>query len=290
MNDTDLEALVEAVLQRLSAGTSSPVPARSVTTADLEACVAAARPVHEVEQPVDAALLERLVSLTSSRIATGRAGNRFLTDLSLRTREGQADARDAVHSAVPEGWAKAHGLLELRTRCKDRHEYLLQPNLGRRLDDASRTLVEQQPRGGKPDVQLVVGDGLSPNAVVQNGTELLAALRRALAAAGLSTGLDSFVELARIGVADELGVLSQARATVMMVGERPGLGTGDSLSIYIAVNPRLDQDNAEKNCISNVRPIGITADEAAALTVQIVKRGLERGMGGVALGLGWGRA
>ena len=284
MNDTDIDALVEAVLLRLAGPAGKTVAAEVV-----DACVADARPLHEVAAPIDPSLLERLVALTSSKVATGRAGNRFLTDLYLRTREGQADARDAVHSVVPDGWAKAHGLLPLHTRCKDRHEYLLHPNLGRRLDDASRTLVEQQPRGATLDVQLVVGDGLSPNAVVQNGSETLQALRVALSAAGLSTGHDSYVQLARIGVADELGVLSGARATVMMVGERPGLGTGDSLSIYIAVSPRLDQDNAEKNCISNVRPIGITAEEAAALTVQIVKRGLERGVGGVALGLGWGR-
>ena len=283
MKDAELEALVEAVMRRLET-TVAPE-----TTEYVETCVAEVRPVHEVQAPIDAALLERLVALTSSRIATGRAGNRFLTDLYLRTREGQADARDAVHSAVPDGWAEAHGLLPLRSRCKDRHEYLLHPNLGRRLDEASKKRVEQAQRPETIDVQLVVGDGLSPNAIVENGAETLAALRRALSGAGLSTGLDSYVHLARIGVADELGVLSHARATVMMVGERPGLGTGDSLSIYIAVNPRLDQDNAEKNCISNVRPVGITADEAVALTVQIVRRSLERGMGGVALGLGWGR-
>ena len=286
MKDAELEALVEAVMRRLE---TTVAPETAVTTEYVETCVAEVRPVHEVQAPIDAALLERLVALTSSRIATGRAGNRFLTDLYLRTREGQADARDAVHSAVPDGWAEAHGLLPLRSRCKDRHEYLLHPNLGRRLDEASKKRVEQAQRPETIDVQLVVGDGLSPNAIVENGAETLAALRRALSGAGLSTGLDSYVHLARIGVADELGVLSHARATVMMVGERPGLGTGDSLSIYIAVNPRLDQDNAEKNCISNVRPVGITADEAVALTVQIVRRSLERGMGGVALGLGWGR-
>ena len=76
---------------------------------------------------------------------------------------------------------------------------------------------------------------------------------------------------------------------MLLVGERPGLGTGDSLSVYIAVNPKLGQDNAEKNCISNVRPIGIAPEEAAAQTVAILKRGFELGMGGVALGLGWGR-
>ena len=114
-----------------------------------------------------------------------------------------------------------------------------------------------------PDVQIIVGDGLSPNAIVQNGAATLAALRAAFAAAGWRTGVGFYVKHARIAVADEIGVRTRARATAILVGERPGLGTGDSLSVYLAVNPRLGQDNAEKNCISNVRPIGITAAEAA---------------------------
>ena len=91
-------------------------------------------------------------------------------------------------------------------------------------------------------------------------------------------------------MADEIGVLTGARATVILVGERPGLGTGDSLSFYLAVKPRLDQDNSEKNCISNVRPIGISGAEAAEGSVAILKRAFVSGRGGVSLGIGWGRA
>ena len=85
-----------------------------------------------------------------------------------------------------------------------------------------------------------------------------------------------------LAVADEIGVLTKARATVLLVGERPGLGTGDSLSVYIAVNPKLGQDNAEKNCISNVRPMGILPPEAARQTVEILRRAFQAGKGGVA--------
>ena len=90
-----------------------------------------------------------------------------------------------------------------------------------------------------------------------------------------------FVRLARIAVADEIGVALGARATVILVGERPGLGTGDSLSAYIAFSPKLGQDNAEKNCISNVRPRGIQPEEAARQTVEILKRAFATGRGGV---------
>jgi ethanolamine ammonia-lyase small subunit len=252
------------------------------------ACTSDPRPVHSVRAPVYEAVLPKLVALTSSQIAVGRAGNRFRTDLYLRTREGHADARDAVHSEVPAEWATRHGLVALRTRCKDRHEYLLHPNKGRRLDDESVGVIAKH-KNTAPDVQIVVGDGLSPNAIVQNGSDALRALEGALKGAGWSTGTGFYVQFARIGVADEIGVLTGARATVILVGERPGLGTGDSLSFYLAVKPRLDQDNAEKNCISNVRPIGIAPAEAASLSVAILKRGFEKGVGGVALGVGWGR-
>ena len=235
------------------------------------------------------AMLPRLVGLTSSQVAVGRAGHRFRTDLYLRAREGHADARDAVHSEVDADWPAQHGLVALQSRCRDRQEHLLFPNHGRRLDDASRRKVEAR-AGSRPDVVLVVGDGLSANAVTVNGSQTLECLRGALAAAGLRVGTEGyFVRYARIGVADEIGVITEARASVMLVGERPGLGAGDSLSLYLAVAPKLDQDNAEKNCVSNVRPIGIRPAEAAALAVEILVRGLARGVGGVDLGVGWGR-
>lgn len=291
----DIDDIVEAIVRRLAANAPAPAaaPAHPSFTAPCggeagHACTADPRPIHSIERPIYEAVLPGLVALTPSEIAVGRAGNRFRTDLYLRVREGQADARDAVHSDVPPDWPTRHELIALQSRCRDRHEHLLFPNHGRRLDDTSRATVEAY-RNTKPDVQVIVGDGLSSNAIVENGASALKSLQQALAAEGWRQGVGFFVSFARIGVADEIGVITGARATVILVGERPGLGTGDSLSFYIAVNPKLDQDNAEKNCISNVRPIGIAPDEAAAETVAILRRGFERGVGGVALGLGWGR-
>jgi ethanolamine ammonia-lyase small subunit len=291
LDDRTVDTIVEAVLRNLREGTPPPAarPAGAEPSGEsVQACTPAPRPLHAVPAPVHPSMLARLVALTPSQVAMGRAGNRFRTDDYLRAREGQADARDAVHSEVPADWPAQHQLLPLRTQCVDRAEYLLYPNKGRRLDPGSVAALGGL-RGSAPDVQLIVGDGLSPNAVVQNGTATLAAMQRALAAAGWQLGPGCYVKYARIAVADEIGVLTKARATVILVGERPGLGTGDSLSVYIAVAPKLGQDNAEKNCISNVRPIGIAPEEAAAQTVAILKRGFELGLGGVALGLGWGR-
>ncbi len=297
LDEEGLEALVRLVKQRLAEESAKSATRFSdATTSNGDgcggeqghACTADARPAHAVKDPVYEAMLPRLVALTSSQIAIGHAGNRFRTDQYLRVREGHADARDAVHSEVAPDWPVRNGLIPLETRCADRSEYLLYPNHGRRLSDVSRATVLAH-AATSPDVQVIVGDGLSPNAIVQNGESSLRALKQALQSEGLRTGVDFYVKHARIGVADEIGVLVNARATVMLVGERPGLGTGDSLSFYLAIGPKLDQDNAEKNCISNVRPIGIAPMEAAQQSVAILRRGFERGVGGVALGLGWGR-
>ena len=168
-DDAGVQRIVDEVMRRL--GERATVATPSATPCDGEqghACTAAPRPVHAVEHPAIAAVLPALVALTSSQIAMGRAGNRFRTDDCLRAREGHADARDAVHSEVPEGWAGQHGLLALQTRCKDRHEYLLFPNQGRQLDEASSAAVQAE-ASQAPDVQLIVGDGLSPSAIVENG-------------------------------------------------------------------------------------------------------------------------
>lgn len=293
-DDATVELIVEAVLQRLRkspvapASRAEPTGSAGGTVTAGSACTPDPRPVHSIPTPAEAAMLPRLIETTPSQIAMGRAGNRFRTTDSLRAREGQADARDAVHSEVPDDWAAKQGMLSLRTQCADRHEYLLFPNKGRRLDPSSVSALSAQ-AGRGADVQLIVGDGLSPNAIVQNGEATFLAMQRAFAKAGWRTGTPCYVKYARIAVADQIGVLTQARASVILVGERPGLGTGDSLSVYIAISPKLGQDNAEKNCISNVRPIGIAPAEAAAQTVAILTRGFQLGVGGVALGLGWGR-
>jgi ethanolamine ammonia-lyase small subunit len=282
------EQIARIVREIVSEVQQKPAPAPVLSTSGRIKCEPDPRPSHQVEDPLLPEMLQRLVSTTTSQIATGRAGHRFKTDLYLRIREGHAEAKDAVHSEIPEDWPKKQGWLPLKSRCQDRHEYLLHPNHGRRLDDESLKALAPL-AGTAPDVQVIAGDGLSPSALMKNGVQSVQALMPALSAAGFKTGPVLYTRFTRIGLQDEIGVVTKARATVILVGERPGLGTGDSLSFYIAVNPKLDQDNAEKNCISNVRPIGIRPEEAASLTVEILKRAFARGVGGLALGFGFQR-
>lgn len=254
--------------------------AASREPADPEAPTGARRATG-ISSPSDPEVLERLVQATPSRIAVGRAGTRYLTPVYIGMRADHAVAKDAVYSEAKDGFAQSLGCLEVRSRCKDRQEFLLYPGRGRRLDEASQALVEREGTRGA-DVQIIFGDGLSAWAAEASGPELLPALQRELGTAGFSLGRPLFVRFARVGVQDHIGVLLGAKATLICLGERPGLGTGDSLSIYLAYGPRLDQDNAEKNCISNVRPLGIRPPEAAREAAAILKRAFAAGHGGVA--------
>lgn len=232
--------------------------------------------------PKNPEALEQLKALTPARIVTGRAGTRYLTKSYLGLRADHAIALDAVESEIADGWPEQQGWLPLRTRAKDHTEYLLHPEQGRRLDDASKARCEKDADRGV-DVQVIAGDGLSAHALRVNGPALMKALHTHLTGAGFRVGKPLFVKYARIGVQDEIGVITQAKSTLIVVGERPGLGTGDSLSIYTAYGPKLGQDNAEKDCISNVRDLGFVPEKAAARCAALMKDTFAAGGGGVKL-------
>jgi ethanolamine ammonia-lyase small subunit len=243
-------------------------------------------PAHDeaeirVDRPANPEALRRIVRASPMRLAVGRAGTRYLTDVYMEVRADHAVAKDAVEAELPDGFEAQLQALALRTRCTGKQDYLLHPDHGRQLDDASRALLEREGSRGV-DVQLIVGDGLAPPAIVLNAPPVLEALVAELRAAGLSTGRLVAVRYARVGVQDEIGVALGAKATILLVGERPGLGTGDSMSAYIAYAPKPAQDNAEKNCVSNIRPGGISPSETARSCVAILKRAFASGKGGVA--------
>lgn len=237
------------------------------------------RPLPPARRPE---VIERLAGSTPARLIQGRTGTRYLTHVYLGLRADHAIALDAVHSEVPEDFAARHNYLPLATQCRSKEEFLLHPDLGRRLDEPSRAKLEAEGERGT-DVQLIAGDGLSALALLENGPPLIEALTRDLRAAGLRTGRPIFVRNARIGVQDQIGVILGTRCTAILVGERPGLGTGDSLSIYTAFGPRLGQDNSEKDCISNVRDLGLPPPEASRRCVELLRRTFAAGGGGVKL-------
>lgn len=279
-----LEAIVREVVQETlsSAPRTSTSSSSSTSTETAEACDTRCAPPVRKASVADAAEVRRVVEATPARLAQGRVGTRYTTAKAIELRAEHAIALDAVHSQLPENFAAVHNLIPLRTQAKDHEHFLLHPDAGRRLDDASKALLLKEGTRGA-DVVVIVGDGLSAWATEKQVPALLPALLKALAAERFVVGKPLLVRQARIGVQDEIGVLLGAKSTVILVGERPGLGTGDSLSMYTAFQPRLNQDNAEKNCISNVRDMGFPPPEAAAECAKLMRRTFDAGGGGIHL-------
>ena len=224
---------------------------------------------------------------TPARLALGRAGQGMPTDETLRFCWAHAMARDAIHAALDtealtlalqaEGWDTR----SVRSGAGDRATYLRRPDLGRQLDadDAQRLRAEAT---AACDLCLVVGDGLSSLAVARHAAPLLAALRPQLPA-GLRLAPVVIATQARVALADEIGEALGARLTAILIGERPGLSSPDSLGIYLTHGPRRGRHDAQRNCISNVRPQGLSYDAAAFKLAWLVRESLRRGLSGVAL-------
>lgn len=212
-----------------------------------------------------------LRAYTAARLALGRAGSSMPTAELLRFGFAHAQARDAVHEqldaqAVADALA-ADGLptLQAHSAAVDRASYLLRPDLGRRLDDAS-VQVLRDAAGPSPvagcDLLLVIGDGLSSLAVERNAHAMVTAIRAGLPA-GWTLGPVVIAQQARVALADEAGALLGARLVAMLIGERPGLSSPDSLGLYLTWKPGVGRHDAERNCISNIRPEGLAPAAAA---------------------------
>lgn len=224
---------------------------------------------------------------TPARIALGRAGAGMPTDEVLRFGWAHAMARDAIHAAldVPalEASLRAQGweVAQARSRAPDRTRYLRRPDLGRQLD-AGDAQALRAAAAGPNDICIVVGDGLSSLAVARHAAPLLAALKPHLQTE-LRLAPVVIATQARVALADEIGELLDARLSVMLIGERPGLSSPDSLGIYLTHTPRRGRHDAERNCISNVRPEGLPCEAAAFKLAWLMREALKRGLTGVEL-------
>ncbi len=226
---------------------------------------------------------------TPARIALGRAGVAIPTAEALRFGWAHAMARDAIHAPLDAGALAASleqagwEVLRARSRADDRAAYLHRPDLGRQLhpDDAER--LRGARRGGEaPALCIVVGDGLSSLAVQRHALPLLDALRGQLRD-DPPIGPVVVATQARVALADDIGEALGARLVAMLIGERPGLSAPDSLGIYLTHAPRRGRHDAERNCISNVRPEGLPCDQAARQLAWLARQALRRGLTGVGL-------
>ena len=230
----------------------------------------------------------RLARLTPARIGLGRAGAALPTREVLRFALDHARARDAVHTPLDAEALEAalvalgHGVLHVESAAPDRPTYLRRPDLGRRLSAASRAGLEGRQRP-PTDLAVVVADGLSAAAVQTHAAPLLAALAPWIARANWTLAPVVIARQGRVALGDEVGALLRARMVVMLLGERPGLSSPDSLGIYLTFGPRPGRSDAERNCISNVRPAGLTYDLAAFKLAWHLTEALRLGLTGLTL-------
>jgi ethanolamine ammonia-lyase small subunit len=204
----------------------------------------------------------------------------------LRLREDHAAARDAVQDEVdltrdfgPDRVAR-FGLFEVRTRAGSKAEYLRRPDLGRKLGaEAGEAIRAACPAGA--DLQVVVGDGLSATAVAAQAPGLLDRLFASATARGWSFGRPFLIRYCRVGVMNDIGDLLAPAVVVLLVGERPGLATAESLSAYLAYRPRCGHTDADRNLISNIHARGTGPDEAARRIVALADQVRAAGRSGV---------
>ena len=229
-----------------------------------------------------------LTALTDARVGLGRVGASMPTAEVLKFAYAHARARDAVHADFDaETLATALEAIGLasfsaRSAAPDRMTYLRRPDLGRRLADEDRERLAAMRCEGV-DIGIVVADGLSATAVHVNAVPFLAALVPLLHGAGLSVGPVAFVQNARVAVGDEIGALLQARLVLVLIGERPGLSSADSLGVYLTHAPVTGRSDAERNCISNIREGGLVPPLAARKAMWLVTGSLRRSLSGVGL-------
>ena len=225
-------------------------------------------------------MVRKIQARTPARILLGRAGAAYRTHTQLDLREAQAAARDAVRSELDlerdlgADFIRRWRLFEVSTQATSKNEYMLRPELGRVFSETSRS--ELQKRGSKRvQLQIVIGDGLSVSAVSTQVPSLLPAICDGAIARGWAVGQVFVVRHCRVGILNAVGELLEPEVAVLLIGERPGLATAESLSAYMAYRPRNSQTDADRNLISNIHSRGVRPNDAAVRILNLAARMME---------------
>ncbi|MDF1617499.1 ethanolamine ammonia-lyase subunit EutC [Petrocella sp. FN5] len=221
---------------------------------------------------------------TSARIGVWRAGPRYKTQTLLRFRADHAVAMDAVFTDVSEEIIAEMNLFTVKTKCKDKDEYLTRPDLGRKFDDEEVAVMKEKCKMN-PQVQVVVADGLSSTAIEANIRDILPVIFQGLEGYGIKAGTPFFIKYGRVPSMDVVSEVTGADITCLLVGERPGLATGESMSAYIAYKGTVGMPEARRTVVSNIHQGGTAAVEAGAHIAHILKEMLDQKKSGLELQL-----
>ncbi|MGN0526993.1 MAG: ethanolamine ammonia-lyase subunit EutC [Acutalibacteraceae bacterium] len=227
---------------------------------------------------------DNLCESTPARLQIGRAGSRYTTEKYLEFRAAHAAATDAVTTEVPAETVKSLGLFEVRTKCRDKYEMITRPDWGRVFDDETKAYLKENGTVDA-DVQIYCGDGLSAPSIAANIPDLLPMLTMALEEDGITVGKPFFVRYCRVNTAREIGPLLNAKVVCVLIGERPGLLTDESMSAYIAYKPHPDMSECGYTVVSNISRFGMPPVEAGAYIADIIKAMLKQKASGLDLKL-----
>lgn len=238
----------------------------------------------QVKNPYNENELWKMKKATPARIGIGHAGPRYTTEAQLRFWAAHAAANDAVFREVPDEDVKELGVFEVKTKCSNKNEMLLRPDWGRVFEqDAKDRIVKNCIHN--PQVQIYFGDGLCSPSIKANIPDLFPTIKYGLEDRGITVGTPFFVRYCRVNTARTIGPLLGAQVTCVLIGERPGLLTSESMSAYIAYNAREDMLESEYTVVSNISRHGVPPVEAAAHIVDLITDILTYKKSGVAFSM-----
>ncbi|MFJ8512113.1 ethanolamine ammonia-lyase subunit EutC [Lysinibacillus xylanilyticus] len=219
---------------------------------------------------------------TPARIGVGRAGTRPKTKTWLKFRLDHAAAVDAVYGEVTEELLQKLDVFQVTTRVTDKEEYITRPDLGRRLSEEAKTLIQSKCKKN-PKVQIIISNGLSASAIEENVQDVYLALQQSLGNLNIEIGTTFYIDKGRVALMDEIGELLQPEVIVYLIGERPGLVSAESMSAYICYQPRIGTVEADRMVVSNIHKGGIPPLEAGAYLGTVVQKILHYKASGVGL-------
>lgn len=268
MNEKQIAALVDEIVRQIQAErqkrTGPPAACEDITSA---ACKA----IPLLDSPEQPEVLGRMKRETNARIGVGRAGPRLKTQTLLTLRADHAQARDAVFADVEPKTLEELGLFTVQTMCDSKDTYITRPDLGRTLSpEAIRTLKERC--RANPDVQIYAADGLSSTAIEANLAKILPVLTEAIQQKGLTLGTPFFLRFGRVGSEEQVAEVLGAKVVCVLIGERPGLATAESMSAYIAYNAYVGMPEAKRTVVSNIHRSGTAAVEAGAYIAEVIEK------------------
>ncbi|MCJ8342794.1 MAG: ethanolamine ammonia-lyase subunit EutC [Cetobacterium sp.] len=266
-SENKIEEIIEKVTEEVKGCKKDLENLKDITEIEI-------KDMMEIENPENPEELMKYKKKTPARVGISRAGTRYTTNTMLRFRADHASAIDAVFTDVPEEFLEKNNLFTVQTKCSSKDEYITRPDLGRKISDEGVKILEEKCKKN-PTVEVYVSDGLSSTAIEANIEDTLPALMNGLKSYGIDVGTPFFVKYGRVGAADHVSEILGAEVTCVLIGERPGLATAESMSAYITYKGYVGIPEAKRTVISNIHRNGTPAAEAGAHVAHVIKKILD---------------